>query len=157
MLPSTAMGIPPLPRLSFRPERPDFFFPAPQPPLVIPSEAARFSLPRRILARRAAERGLCAPCASPGWRDRSTIAGVPQPAVLLTPLFSDLCVTVLLCLPLPFLQLLTLNSQLCALPPLPPPTIALQYPQVMLSRLGSSQQVPSLYACSVGGYSTCVP
>ena len=48
---------------------------------IIPSEAARFSLPRRILARRAAES-----------RARSTIAAVPQPAVLLTPLFSDLCV-----------------------------------------------------------------
>jgi hypothetical protein len=31
--------------------------------------AARFFLPRRFVARRAAQRVLCAPCASPGWRD----------------------------------------------------------------------------------------
>src|SRR5208283_5038884 len=40
-----------------------------QPKPVIPAGADRFSPARRFLARRAAERGLCAPCASPGWRD----------------------------------------------------------------------------------------
>lgn len=41
-------------------------------PSVIPSEAARFFLPRRIVARRVAEREVCAPCALPGPRDPST-------------------------------------------------------------------------------------
>jgi hypothetical protein len=35
----------------------------------IPQRGTRFFLSRRFLARRAAQRGLCAPCASPGWRD----------------------------------------------------------------------------------------
>ncbi len=39
---------------------------------VIPTAAARSSLPRRLPARRAAQRDLCAPCASPGPRDRGT-------------------------------------------------------------------------------------
>ncbi len=36
---------------------------------VIPTGAARLFLSRRSLARRAAQRVLCASCASPGWRD----------------------------------------------------------------------------------------
>jgi len=36
---------------------------------VIPTGAARSSPTRRIVARRAAQRGLCVPRASPGWRD----------------------------------------------------------------------------------------
>src|SRR5208337_76364 len=49
------------------------WFPHPSPchllKIVIPTAAARLSLPRRSLARWAAKRVLCAPCASPGWRD----------------------------------------------------------------------------------------
>jgi len=72
-------------------------------PSVIPTGAARFFLSRRLLARRAAQRGLCVPRAAPGWSDRSTITAprpgapatecVPGSWVSLLSALCDLCVS----------------------------------------------------------------